>query len=123
MLAGILVPRLARDPRVADRAHWQQVTDFADSVTSPALSLDGRMVAFLRGPDTFTTEGEIYVKVLPDGEPLQLTRDGLVKMSPVFTPDGGRVVYTAAPWDTWIVPIDGRRAAALAAQRLRPDLD
>jgi len=83
-----------------------QITNFPDSVAQPALSPDGRMLAFIRGPNTFVTSGQIYVKVLPDGEPVQLTRDDTEKMSPVFSPDASRIAYTvlARPqWgDTWI---------------------
>jgi len=64
---------------------WQQLTNFTDSATQPALSPDGRMLAFIRGPGTFVTGGQIYVKMLPDGEPTQLTRDGKAKMSPQFS--------------------------------------
>ena len=89
-------------------AEWQQLTNFTDSATQPALSPDGRMLAFVRGPGTFFTSGQIYVKLLPDGEPVQLTHDDRSKMSPVFTPDGSRIAYTVAfPWDTWIVPVLG----------------
>ena len=65
------------------------------------------MLAFVRGATAFTTPGKSHVKTLPDGEPLQLTRDGTVKMSPVFSPDGSRVAYTVLErgrWDTWQVP-------------------
>jgi serine/threonine protein kinase len=96
-----------RPPRVGDRSEWVQLTDFTDSAVSPAISPDGRMVAFLRGPETFTTQGEVFVKLLPDGEPTQLTHDGKIKMSPAFSPDGSRIAYTREPWDTWIVPVLG----------------
>ena len=87
---------------------WQQLTDFTDSATQPALSPDGRFLTFVRGPGTFFTQGQIYVKLLPDGEPVQLTHDDRLKMSPIFTPDGSRIAYTVAfPWDTWIVPVLG----------------
>src|SRR5207248_56918 len=54
--------------------------------------------------------GDIYVKLLPDGEPLQLTHDDLPKMGPKFSPDGARITYTASEagsWDTWVVPVLG----------------
>ena len=39
-----------REPaRPADRSEWVQLTKFPDSVIHPALSPDGRMVAFIRG--------------------------------------------------------------------------
>jgi eukaryotic-like serine/threonine-protein kinase len=93
------------------RSSWVQITAFADGATSPALSPDGRMVAFIRGPETFVSPGQIYVKMLPDGEPVQLTHDNSPKMAPVFSPDGSRIAYTATDgsfgWNTWIVPVLG----------------
>jgi eukaryotic-like serine/threonine-protein kinase len=91
------------------RDSWVQLTNFPDSVAQPAVSPDGRMLAFIRGPQTFMTSGQIYVKALPDGEPVQLTRDKPSKMSPAFSPDGLRIAYTVSPgvgWgDTWVVPV------------------
>jgi len=87
-------------------AEWIQLTDFTDSVVSPALSPDGRMLAFVRSSETFAGQGQVYVKLLPSGEPVQLTHDALPKMSPEFSPDGSRIAYTV-PWDTWVVPVLG----------------
>jgi serine/threonine protein kinase/Tol biopolymer transport system component len=93
------------------RTEYIQLTNFPDSVTQPALSPDGRMVAFVRGASTFLGPGEIYVKMLPSGEPVQLTHDNRPKMSPVFSPDGSRIAYTTLDgsfgWDTWLVPVLG----------------
>jgi Tol biopolymer transport system component len=90
---------------------WVQITNFSDSATSPALSPDGHMIAFIRGSDTFVTHGEINVKMLPDGQPVQLTHDDLPKMAPAFSLDGSRIAYTATDsnfgWNTWVVPVLG----------------
>ena len=107
---GIWAARRSVPAAVANR-EYPQVTHFADSATSPALSSDGRLVTFIRGASTFNGFGEIYVKALPDGEPVQLTSDGLRKMSPVFSPDDSTIAYTtirgAFVWDTWTVPVRG----------------
>jgi eukaryotic-like serine/threonine-protein kinase len=89
----------------------EQITAFPDSATNPSLSADGRMLAFIRGPFTFTTKGQVYVKQLPGGDPVQLTNDATRKMHPVFSPDASRVAYTVVTadqsWDTWEVPVLG----------------
>src|SRR5262245_19692786 len=52
------------------RRDYIQLTSFADSAMSPTLSPDGRMLAFIRGESEFGGgPAEIYVKLLPDGEP------------------------------------------------------
>jgi eukaryotic-like serine/threonine-protein kinase len=94
-----------------DRSKWVQLTSLPDPVSQPALSPDGRKLAFVRSSSTYYALGQIYVKTLPDGEPVQLTRDSLKKMSPAFAPDGTRIAYTTVDaqfhWDTWIVPTLG----------------
>jgi len=98
-----------RSPSAPAPLEYQQLTNFADSATSPALSPDGRMLAFIRGESTFLGPGRIYVKLLPDGEPLQLTHDDRDKMSPQFSRDGARITYTqqAGGYETWVVPVLG----------------
>jgi serine/threonine protein kinase/Tol biopolymer transport system component len=87
---------------------WDQLTFFTDAAVYPELSPDGRMLTFIRGSNTFLGPGDVYVKMLPSGEPFQLTHDKSLKLSPAFSPDGTRIVYgTADPWDTWEVPVLG----------------
>ena len=100
-----------RNPSImSDRSQWVQLTKLPDSVSQPALSADGRMLAFIRGKSQFAGAGQIYVKMLPDGVPKQLTHDSVAKMSPTFSADGARIAYTTVQdfeWDTWVVPTLG----------------
>lgn len=84
---------------------WRQITDFPNAATNPALSRDGRMMAFTVGSGWFMGNNEIYVKQLPDGPATPYTNDGLVKMFPAFSPDGSRIAYTIRGFNTWVVPV------------------
>ncbi|MES2522297.1 MAG: amidohydrolase family protein [Gemmatimonadota bacterium] len=62
----------------------------AREIREPALSPDGRRVAF-------TALGKVWLMDLPNGAPRRLTNTaGVVEMSPTFTPDGRAVTY--ATW-------------------------
>ena len=102
-----LYVRATRTAPKSDRK-WEQLTFFTDAAVYPELSLDGRLMAFIRGKDAFWGQGDVYVKMLPSGEPIQLTHDKLLKLSPAFSPDGTRIAYgTVDPWDTWEVSVMG----------------
>jgi serine/threonine protein kinase/WD40 repeat protein len=100
------------------RLEYTPLTNFTDSAVSPTLSPDGRMLAFLRGASTFQGPGDVYVKLLPDGEPVRLTQDGTNKVGPVnFSPDGSRIAYTHLEngGPTWSVPVLGGEPARMLA--------
>jgi len=85
---------------------YEQLTDFSDSADWPALSPDGRMLAFTRGADS----REIYVKPLPNGEPVLMAKDAFEKRRLTFSLDGSRIAYEVeAPlgWDTWVLSLLG----------------
>jgi serine/threonine protein kinase/Tol biopolymer transport system component len=110
---AFLLPR-GTAPHRAVATEYVPLTNFTDSAVQPSLSPDSRMLTFIRGNDGFTTHGEVYVKLLPNGDPVQLThdgQDGLTKMSPKFSPDGSEIAYTrvreAKGWETWVVPTLG----------------
>ena len=73
---------------------YTQLTDFTDSAVQPAVSPDGHMLAFIRGGDTFLSSDQIYVKLLPNGEPRRVTDDQRSKYGLTFSPDGSEISYT-----------------------------
>jgi serine/threonine protein kinase len=110
VIAAVLAIFWLLPQHTKQNTQWVQLTNFPDSVTQPAVSPDGRMMTFVRGLSTFAAPGEIYIKMLPSGQPVQLTHDNLPKMSPIFSPDGSRIAYTVlsgSSWDTWVVPVLG----------------
>jgi eukaryotic-like serine/threonine-protein kinase len=103
----------SRSPALSP-SEYVQLTNFTDSATEPSLSPDGRMVTFIRGGHNFPlgNAGQVYVKLLPDGESQRLTNDNTLKFGPVFSPNGSRITYTV-PWDTWTVPVLGGQPTRL----------
>jgi len=122
LAVALAIVQLRPRSSLAPTNDWTQITSFADSVTSPAFSPDGRMLTFLRGDDAFyycraglchasasRQSGRAHQRPFPENEPGCLN------------PDGANIAYTV-PWDTWTVPVLGGKPPALAAQCLRPDL-
>ena len=115
-IAAIALVFVSREPATPPQLEYTQLTNFADSAVAPALSPDGRMLAFIRGENTFLGPGDVYVKLLPDGEPVRLTHDQMGKMGPIaFSPDGSRLSYSVGINDTWVVPVLGGEPTRLLA--------
>jgi len=107
VVAAIVIWRKSASVVVPDSSQWVQLTNFTDESFDPALSPDGRMLAFLRATGGLA---QLYVKLLPDGEPVQLTHDETkIKLVPAFSPDGSRIAYGTSEhnWQTWVVPVLG----------------
>ena len=111
----LLWPRLTHDESAeAPALRWEQLTNFNDAAEIPALSRDGKLVAFLRGPGSFGSSvnaGQIWFKSLPDGEPFQLTKTAFRKQTINFAQDGSRVYFTQTEgpfaWNTYELPLLG----------------
>jgi Tol biopolymer transport system component/DNA-binding winged helix-turn-helix (wHTH) protein len=73
---------------------WQPrpLTSYMGNEVTPALSPDGRLVAFSwSGPKN--ENYDIYVLQIGDASPLRLTEDTAVDIHPVWSPDGMRLAY------------------------------
>jgi Tol biopolymer transport system component len=70
---------------------------YSSGDTSPALSPDGRSLAFRRGAGL--AAGQLYLQRLddrmdPEGAPALLTPNGISAASPAWPPDGRDIVYS-----------------------------
>ncbi|HEV2615821.1 MAG TPA: protein kinase [Candidatus Acidoferrales bacterium] len=116
----LLWPRFSRSEGTTPALQWEQLTNFNDAAEIPALSRDGKLVAFLRGPGSFGSSanaGQIWFRSLPDGEPFQLTKTPLRKQTINFSQDGSRLFFTQLEgqfvWNTYELPLLGGQAPKL----------
>lgn len=89
---------------------YEQITDLNDSAVSPALSPDGKTVAFFRDDTWFPVTGPLYAQSLIGGEPQLVADDPRPKYGLTFTPDGSALAYSvfaARTFDTYTVPVAG----------------
>jgi eukaryotic-like serine/threonine-protein kinase len=123
-VAGLIFLLLLRSGHPApNQLRYVQLTHFSDAAVAPALSPDGRMLTYLRGPvTTFGNTGQrganVWVQLLPSGEARQLTNDDRPKGWPVFSPDGSHIAYSVlfaqrSVWDAWQVSMIGGNARQL----------
>jgi serine/threonine protein kinase/WD40 repeat protein len=80
----------AAAPRAAPPVELRRLTDSTGLKEWPALSPDGKMVAF-----TAAVGGkrQVWVQLVAGGAPLQLTRDPVDHDEPRWTPDSSRLIY------------------------------
>jgi len=74
---------------------------FTDSAVYPALSPRAH-AGIYRGGKLFFGRGDVYVRLLPSGDAVQLTHDGVANSARVLS---RRVAYrlrVGYPWDTWV---------------------
>jgi serine/threonine protein kinase len=98
----------------APNLRWERLTNFDDAAEAPAVSSDGKLIAFLRGPGSFGSSvnaGQLWLKPLPNGEPIQLTRTTLRKQTISFSRDSNKLYFTQVEgpfaWNTYEMPLLG----------------
>jgi Tol biopolymer transport system component len=80
----------------------------------PSLSQDGRQVAL--GRSVGTSPPEIWRLTMDGGRAMKLTANGFINLDPVWSPDGGSIVYASNPrgtFDLYVTSADGTAAEAL----------
>jgi len=90
---------IAADPPASSTARrrnveFQRLTDEVGINDSPAISPDGKMVAFVAVADG---KRQIWIRLLTGGAPLQVTRDDFDHLHPRWTPDSSALIYYAPP--------------------------
>ena len=75
--------------------------------THPALSPDGRMIAYAGGAG-FGTQRDIFLRGVADGTPIRLTNTAEDEMAPAWSPDGRRIAFVrripGAPCEILVAP-------------------
>lgn len=78
--------------RAAKTVQVQRITDFVGMKESPAISPDGKTVAFVA---PVNGRKQIWIRLLAGGSPLQVTHDDTDHEYPRWTPDSSSLIYFA----------------------------
>jgi Tol biopolymer transport system component len=134
LLAGVLLAaaaiggwNLRPEPDAAPVAAptLRRLTDFVGIEEWPALSPDGRTVAFVARVDGFR---QIWLRLLAGGAPLQITRDPIDHQEPRWSPDSSSLVYFTPPNEPggsgtiWEISAFGGQPRRLAAATASADV-
>jgi Tol biopolymer transport system component/DNA-binding winged helix-turn-helix (wHTH) protein len=108
LLAGIAFLVFALRRPHPPGMHFRAVTNFSGVQSHPALSPDGRSVAFVSNRDG---DYNIYVGLLNGANPVKITDNSYLKSTPCWSPDGTEIAYArlndSGIWDIWRVPALG----------------
>ncbi len=114
-------------PAFAARAETRFSLDLARKsvgVSSPRVSPDGRLVAFVVSRPNYVdnrNESELYVVNLAAGSPRQLTFDRHQVSEPLWSPEGGALAFlspdSAGKSQVWLMPMGGGDARRITKSK------
>ncbi len=78
------------DPAAARDIQFQQITDFVGVEESPAMSPDGKTIAFVAHQHG---KRHVWVRLLAGGVPLRVTSDDVDHQTPRWTADSSGLIY------------------------------
>ena len=116
LLAVAALPAAAQEGRAFEPEDWYRLT----TLSNPAMSPDGRWVAFVA--TTIDVEDnarhrEVWMVSTEGGDPMRMTAPGTESSNPRFTADGAYLLFTSSreggDGSTWAIPMDGRPGEAI----------
>jgi eukaryotic-like serine/threonine-protein kinase len=113
--------RLHAPPKAPPFWKLTQLTNDAGLSGFPALSPDGKLVAY--SSDHGVDGGQdLYIKQVAGGQPIRLTSDGAGNTTPDFSPDGSKIVFRSNRDGGGIyeIPAFGGEVRLLARDGLNP---
>jgi Tol biopolymer transport system component len=119
--AVIVLAALRPSATRAAPMRFSTVTNFSGVEGQPALSPDGRSVAFVSNRDG---QWDIYVGLVTGGSPIRITNDPMVEARPRWSPDGAQLIFArlndAGLYDSWVIPALGGTARRLVMNSYQP---
>ena len=110
-----------RKHRPHPRPSLMRLTSDVGWTDNPAISLDGRLLAYASDRST-ERNLDIWVQQIPDGTPVRLTRNGADNVDPSFSADGSRVAFQSnrPGGGIYVVPTLGGEERLIAAGGFSP---
>jgi eukaryotic-like serine/threonine-protein kinase len=111
----------AHAPKPVTPAEMTRLTFDSGLTTDPALSSDGKLMAF--ASDRGTGENlDIWLQHLGGGNPVRLTDWDTDEMQPDFSPDGSRIVFFSSRngGGIYVVPVLGGDPVQIASKGFNP---